>query len=291
MNPEALQKLKEKLTAIDEAVTIEQLKKAIEAMLAFSVKLQTKTEDELKTISESVKTAISRIESTATDNHATTSGKLTTELENMVNDARFQVESMISEAQAKIDEVKSGEDGADGVSGTNGIDGKDGSPDTAEEVRDKLETLDGEERLDVSAIKGLDKYDLALSELKNRPIPSGVAGRGVDVQDEGISLGLLKILNFTGAGVSVTRLGDSAIISITGGGAGSTTPVQQSGSIGNLTSIVTLTNTPVANTLMLYINEAFVDPSRYTTPANVITMGSALDASYAGLRYTAIYQY
>lgn len=111
------------------------------------------------------------------------------------------------------------------------------------------------------------------------------------MQDEGIDLGLLKIINFTGAGVSVTRIGDTAIVSITGGGVGSTTPIQESGTISNLTNIVTLSQTPVSGTFMLYINEAFVDPSRYSLVGLVVTMGSALDASYSGLRYTAIYQY
>lgn len=42
----------------------------------------------------------------------------------------------------------------DGVDGENG---QDGSPDTAEQVRDKLESLEGENRLDASAIKNLPK--------------------------------------------------------------------------------------------------------------------------------------
>lgn len=50
-----------------------------------------------------------------------------------------------------------GLDGKDGDNGINGKDGKDGSPDTPEQVRDKLEILKGEERLDRSAIKGLEE--------------------------------------------------------------------------------------------------------------------------------------
>lgn len=298
MPPEALQKLKEKLTAIDNAVTMQELKKAVEAMLRFSVKLQTKTETELKTIAESVKTAISRIETLASNQTTEAKQELQDSCDSMMSDMRFQCEAMISEAQAKIDEVHDGEDGKDGMDADEEkiiaevlARIPEDPEETPEEVRDLLETLEGDERLDASSIKGLDKYDLALSELKNRPIPSGVAGRGVGVQDEGIDLGLLKIINFTGAGVSVTRIGDTAIVSITGGGVGSTTPIQESGTISNLTNIVTLSQTPVSGTFMLYINEAFVDPSRYSLVGLVVTMGSALDASYSGLRYTAIYQY
>jgi hypothetical protein len=41
--------------------------------------------------------------------------------------------------------------------GKTGEKGKDGSPDTAEEVKDKLESLKGDERLDARAIKNLPK--------------------------------------------------------------------------------------------------------------------------------------
>ena len=48
-----------------------------------------------------------------------------------------------------------GEPGVDGVPGAPGEAGKDGSPDTAEQVRDKLETLQEDDRLDAKAIKNL----------------------------------------------------------------------------------------------------------------------------------------
>jgi len=48
-----------------------------------------------------------------------------------------------------------GEKGTTGEKGKDGINGKDGSPDTAKEIKSKLETLKGENRLDASAIKGV----------------------------------------------------------------------------------------------------------------------------------------
>jgi hypothetical protein len=50
-----------------------------------------------------------------------------------------------------------GKDGKDGKSGRDGKDGKDGSPDTPYEIRDKLSSLKGNERLDAKAIKNLEK--------------------------------------------------------------------------------------------------------------------------------------
>src|SRR3990167_9343023 len=59
-------------------------------------------------------------------------------------------------------------DGKDGESivGPAGKDGKDGSPDMAEDIRNKLELLDGDERLKIEAIKDLSDI---LDELKKRP--------------------------------------------------------------------------------------------------------------------------
>ena len=48
-----------------------------------------------------------------------------------------------------------GENGKDGRNGKDGKDGKDGSPDTPYEIRDKLSSLKGNERLDAKAIKNL----------------------------------------------------------------------------------------------------------------------------------------
>lgn len=65
--------------------------------------------------------------------------------------------------------------GEQGDKGDQGIAGKDGSPDTAEQVRDKLQELKEDARLDRSAIKGLpknvadkDEIDYALGVLDSR---------------------------------------------------------------------------------------------------------------------------
>ena len=56
------------------------------------------------------------------------------------------------EIDSTLKEQLKGEKGEPGLSGTPG---KDGSPDTAEQVRDKLSSLEGEERLDAKYIKNL----------------------------------------------------------------------------------------------------------------------------------------
>lgn len=65
--------------------------------------------------------------------------------------------------------------------GRDGTDGKDGSPDTPEEVRDKLQSLKEDERLDKSAVKG---FQEEIEELKKKvsAIPRGRVGGTRKVQ-------------------------------------------------------------------------------------------------------------
>lgn len=81
------------------------------------------------------------------------------------------IESAHLELRQGIAQLRNGEDGKDStvpgpkgdkgdpgesITGPRGPKGNDGSPDTPKQIRDKLETLKGDERLDRSAIKGLD---------------------------------------------------------------------------------------------------------------------------------------
>lgn len=99
--------------------------------------------------------------------------------------------------------------------------------DTPEEVRNKLETLKEDERLDISAIKGFEQKDKKLSDwiieramsifdhrtsflinkvsnLSDRLDRFSATGGGHTIQDEGISLTTRTNLNFVGAAVTVT---------------------------------------------------------------------------------------
>ena len=94
-----------------------------------------------------------------------------------------KIEGMLN----KVSKLKDGKDGKDGIGIKGdkgdiglqgkiikGINGADGSPDTAEMIRNKLEFLEGEERFDISSIKGLRRI---LTRLEERPM-GGKAGFG-----------------------------------------------------------------------------------------------------------------
>lgn len=86
-----------------------------------------------------------------------TQGKSKSDLTEEFNNSLKQSNLLLKKIKAvKIVNGTDGLDGANGIDGKNGKDGKDGSPDTAKDIKEKIETLKGNERLDKSAIKGLE---------------------------------------------------------------------------------------------------------------------------------------
>jgi hypothetical protein len=85
----------------------------------------------------------------------------------------------LNEVDAKMATVTDGVDGLTGAKGDKGEIGEQGpagSPDTPEEVRDKLETLKGKERLHIKAIRGLRKELNALKKVESKVIYTGASG-------------------------------------------------------------------------------------------------------------------
>lgn len=83
-------------------------------------------------------------------------------------------ERLLSLLRPLIPEVQ---DGYTPIKGKDYFDGKDGSPDTPEQIREKLASLEGEDRLDKSAIKGLEELQKEVTSLSKRPMGGGITGR------------------------------------------------------------------------------------------------------------------
>lgn len=106
--------------------------------------------------------------------------------------------------------------------------------DTPEVTRDKLETLKGDDRLDKSAVKGMDELERKIEKTAKSVTTgfSSVIRHDLILQDEGTALPLRAKVNFKGAGVTVTDDGanDAVIVTIPGGGGtGSGHTVQDEG--------------------------------------------------------------
>jgi len=107
----------------------------------------------------------------------------------------------------------------------------------SEAIRDALELLQGDERLDASAIKGLENfiktvyvngsggigksqvYNFIAQAVADGTIPAG-SGSSITIEDEGTDLPQRDTINFTGAGVTVTDAGGKTVVTIPGGGPG-----------------------------------------------------------------------
>lgn len=117
-----------------------------------------------------------------------------------------------------------GEKGKPGksIKGEPGTPGKDGSPDTPKDIKKKLESLKGDERLSATAIKGLEK---TMEAKLPKIIMTGSTESGkVRVQGVG-EMDYLENKIEAGANVTVTKTNDKLIIASTGGGGSYTLPI------------------------------------------------------------------
>ncbi len=112
--------------------------------------------------------------------------KVETKSDQSLEDIKFevskQVDNFMKMVEAKIVSIVEGAKGEPGdagytpIKGTDYFDGLPGSPDTPEEIVDKLESLDGDARLNMSAIDGLKEALEELRKLKGKVILGGGGG-------------------------------------------------------------------------------------------------------------------
>lgn len=153
---------------------------------------------------------------------------------------------MTGPAGTKGDQGISGAPGPRGPQGLPGIDGKEGpagSPDTPEQIKGKLETLEGEDRLDAKAIKNLPEM------IQTTPAVIELAKRGstplMEIWDDTGRLGqdVRKII-FTG-GSAGSRSGDGVVRIPVSGGAGNGVNVETpTGTVDGSNATFTVSNEP-----------------------------------------------
>lgn len=83
-------------------------------------------------------------------------------------------------------------------------------PETAIETKNKIESLTGDNRVNKSAIKGIEEIEQGISDLRARPIPGRSLGfRGIQLYVDGSKKGLIQYLNLI-PGVGITLSYDFA---------------------------------------------------------------------------------
>lgn len=184
--------------------------------------------------------------------------KLTDDFSNLVKAINAKVDVKL----AAIKEGSDGRDGKDGapgpkgdkgdkgdmgptglaIFGGQGAPGKDGSPDTAQQVRDKLELLTGDERLKMEAIRGLEALIADIKTLQARPTVS--PGRSLlQLYVNGAKKGAIQYLNITGSGVSYNNANGRNDVTITGSG-GSLSVLTATGTVDDSNTTFTFVSEP-----------------------------------------------
>jgi hypothetical protein len=166
--------------------------------------------------------------------------------------------------------------GPKGEKGDKGDPGKDGSPDTPEQI--------------VAKVRGRISYD----ELSDRPnIDSfrkwGGAQQLAIQRSNTLVASDVKILDFLGAGVSVSDLGGGVIaVTIPGASLGTIYTETPTGAVDGVNTVYTTTHT-ITTILSFAINGQFIHPSDYSVAGSTITFGTALPPELSGLPFTIIY--
>lgn len=189
----------------------------------------------------------------------------------------------------KGDKGNPGKDGKNGVDGKDGINGKDGTSGvdgtngdikdlSPEEIRDELELLQGNDRLDKAAIKGLDEE---IKRLESLPRGGTVGGaKGIQVQVAGVKTMLnSQTVNFiAGSNVTITSSIVSGVTTLSFSASGSSANQSDNetptGTIDGVNTVFTLAHTPSpAARLKVYLNGAFqtAGGEDYTLSGSTIT--------------------
>ena len=156
----------------------------------------------------------------------------------------------------------SGKMGIQGPKGNDGYQGKDGSPDTPDEVRDKLQSLSGDKRLDASSIKNIARY------APSRFVSGGSGSRSSSVSLTSEVTGILPVVN-GGTGVTTSTGTGSVVLS--------TSPTLTTPNIGAATADSVTANTGVTLSIAEANNSAPNGMTITAGNATAINTGGEID--------------
>ena len=246
----------------NEAVSREEVVSFMEDVVASIEKAKTSLSGE---IAEILASGSQELQKLVAETKSITSTESAT-LEARTNQALSTLSSELSKALTALnDKIASVQNGYTPVKGIDYFDGLPGKPadetviiervlerraaivDGPEEIRNKLELLNGDERLDKTAVKGLDILEEQLKIVAARPITRGGTPQGIRLYVDGGKKGLAQYINLiagTGISLSYAIANGRNDITISATGTVALTPITMTGTINDTNTSFTASSTP-----------------------------------------------
>jgi hypothetical protein len=268
-----IEKLKELLKILEDGVTKEEFLKSFKNV----VDLVLKTELSLSTKQNS---ALNDLKASFSELEAKVGEYSTKEISGAINSLQARVEKSMKEEEGlmnairdKLRTLRNGKD-ADEIKIIDAVLARIPKPkeivlDDAGQIRDKLEQLKGDERLDKSAINGLEEL---LKKIQVGPGMTIFGGnRPLTVQGAGVTKDkVTRVINFTGA--TVTRSADGVVTVAVSAAGGVETPT---GAMNSANKDFTVLNTPK---FVTWQGQTLYEGAGYSLAGLTITLDTAPDS-------------
>lgn len=167
-----LEKLEQLLKVIEEGVTKEEFVKAFESLVSYVLKIEKRNNSEIESLKDDYKKVIGMIRGNVDATISELKGKVDTVfVGERLNEMQKSINEKLSSVDERMSTVRNGKDADEERVKFEVLRNiripKDGSPDTPSDIRNKLETLEGDNRLDKSAIRGIEDIEKVLDAMKD----------------------------------------------------------------------------------------------------------------------------
>lgn len=273
MEEKNLQSLQKLLSVLDtEALTPDMFVKYFEEVIAFVKGTRDLNETERENLKNLFELAQKELKSGNAEQLTSLKEEISSTLTSELSKIKKETNATLSEIQKKTDLLKNGDDADEEIIVGKVLERlpppKEVDEETPEQTRDKLETLEGEERLDISAIKGFE--NVKKDEGGKLQLVGGTAG--IKLYVGGVKKGTAKTLNLiAGSGVSLTYA--------TANGRNDITISASGASLSILTSTGTIDNSNKAFTFVSKPNVVIVNGASYRENNGWTWTGGTLTAT------------
>ena len=172
-----LDKLENLLKIVQDSVTQEEFLKSFQSVIDLVLKIGKDLKDRNEKMSKEMMDLCDTLAKNLEELNKQKLSSVCLSMDNKMAEAQIGINKLLKEQEAgmnfirdKVRKIKEGVDGKDGRDAPPAKDGKDGSPDTAQQIRDKLESLDEDNQLRIESIYKLHEE---LNAFKNRPARVG----------------------------------------------------------------------------------------------------------------------